>query len=751
MDESNHLREEGDNSSQEQNEPGSPGASTVPLRPRKTTPPDHPDEDAWSGAASEADHPPRLPMQTKPLPLAEDLLLPDTPPQAAVKSLHPQKKAPQRWIMRRARFLQSRRSRVIAVIACVLLLLGDLSALTLYFVGSGQYQELMTVAQSGVQDLQNAKGSLSQLAHNPLESKSIAQLQRDLTNAHGHFVQLDEDLRGYPGFLQATPWLGSKLTAALHLTPLAIEATQAGIISCHLLSLLSARLADPLNAQGQGLTPADLALISKDFNQVESLFKTVGDQINGLQPSDLALDSRLGPLLKTVKADLPKMEETFQQIQPVVSMAGSLLGVGQPANFLVEVLDSTELRPGGGFIGNYGILTLSGGRLSNVDIEDVDLLDKDYKYGNKYIPIPSTYSWFTLSPGWGFRDSNLDADFPTSARNAEQLYQEEGGTVPVQGVIAITPWLIQAALKITGPIDVPEYNETITADNLIARIHYHQLTPGVTDGPDYVPDPTGHSSLRKRFTSYLFEHFLDKVKQLSSKEMPQFVQLFSNGVRSKDIQLYLNANSAEALLADYHLASSIQAPSQGDSLFVVDSNDSANKANDFITTTLSDQISIDATGTATHTTTLTYSWAATPTSQANNYGPFTYSDYVRVYVPPAAVLQAQSGWVPAGTSTAFGRRVWAGNFTLQYGQTSAITLTWTVPAAATKGTAGWHYQSLLQKQAGITWHVDIQVALPACATLTGTPAGLTAQSARSLALNQALTADETLDVTYTCA
>ena len=52
----------------------------------------------------------------------------------------------------------------------------------------------------------------------------------------------------------------------------------------------------------------------------------------------------------------------------------------------LEVLDSTELRPGGGFIGNYGIATFSGGRLTAAHITDTYLLDKDNLTAGHTIP-----------------------------------------------------------------------------------------------------------------------------------------------------------------------------------------------------------------------------------------------------------------------------------------------------------------------------------------------------------------------------
>ena len=54
-----------------------------------------------------------------------------------------------------------------------------------------------------------------------------------------------------------------------------------------------------------------------------------------------------------------------------------------------------------------------------------------------------------------------------------QVFQDEGGG-PVDGDIAFTPTLIGHIIDVTGPIKVPEYNETITSKNLEERLHYYQ-------------------------------------------------------------------------------------------------------------------------------------------------------------------------------------------------------------------------------------------------------------------------------------
>src|SRR6202043_4038472 len=103
----------------------------------------------------------------------------------------------------------------------------------------------------------------------------------------------------------------------------------------------------------------------------------------------------------------------------------------------------------------------------------------------------------------------------------------------------------------------------------------------------------------------------------------------------------------------------------GDHLFIVDANISPNKANSFIITTVNDQVTIDAQGNALHHTIISYAW----TLPGQNYGSPRYRDYARIYLPLGSTLILQQGWQPQGTGTSFGSQMWAGLFTLVYGQT----------------------------------------------------------------------------------
>ena len=614
-----------------------------------------------------------------------------------------------------------------------------------YLAYEGMYHKDVALADTGMLHLQKAEALLVALPKNPFDAPRVSQAKHEFASGLTALVELNNNLKSLPGYSTSFPVYGSRLSAALHLVPLAITLAQAGVTSCALLNILILRFHNPFNVQGQGLTQADLTLIGNDLHQIKSALDVVVNEASRLQPADIQSDPRIKQLLSKLHKDVPTFQSAIANVQEFLIFAPTLLGIGKPANYLIELLDSTELRPGGGFIGNYGVATLSGGRLTAAHITDAYLLDKPFEASGKSIPYPSAYTWFPLAPaGWSFRDSNLDADFPTAARYGEQNYKLEGGTVPVQGVIAITPAFIQQALVVTGPIKVPEYGEVVTAQNLIDRIHYHQLG-GATAGEGSSSIPVNGTSQRKQFISLMGEHFLARIHQLPPSAFPRFLQLVINSIRAKDVQIYLNLSTAEQYLSQNHLDASIQ-KSIGDSFMTVDANVSPNKANSMIVNTLNDQIVIDEQGNVKHHTTLTYAW----TTNAKLYGATLYRDYVRIYIPNSSSLLNQGGWQFQGKSVAFGHQVWAGWFTLAYGQTRSITLTWTAPSVVKNDVNGRHYLYTLQRQAGARWTLHLQVTLPSCAVLTNTEGRPLSHSKQLVSLTQPLNENLNVGVDYVC-
>jgi hypothetical protein len=305
---------------------------------------------------------------------------------------------------------------------------------------------------------------------------------------------------------------------------------------------------------------------------------------------------------------------------------------------------------------------------------------------------------------------------------------------------------MQKALAISGPIAVPELHVTVTADNLTALIHYYQLGSGSHAG-SILLSPNQPSNASRYFTELLAQHFLARIHRLPSANLavPEFVEMFSTALRTKDLQVYFNSPAAEGLLQLAHVDAAIPA-APGDSSFVVDANIANNNANQFITSAMDDRVAIDGSGKVSHITTIRYAWL----TSGDVNGPPLYQDYLRIYVPPGSTLQRQQGWQSGGISTAFAHQVWAGSFTLAYGQTRILTFSWVEKGMVKKDAAGWHYHYLIARQAGAIRTLNAQFTLPACATSVQTSGGHLSRNGQIMMLTQPITEDANLGINYIC-
>lgn len=642
-----------------------------------------------------------------------------------------------------------KRLRLLLLWLVILLALAPIMLVAGYLTVIQQYERDIALGKTGEQHLRTAADLLLSWSKRPFEVGPIKQAEQEFRATGGALSQVVSDLQIWPAFATQLPTFGPRLATARRLVDAVQGLSQAGVAGCQLLETLLPVLTNPLGGDGKGLTSANMELINRLFPQMNAGLLRALNSAEQLQAGDLSFDSHLAQKFASLRQKLPLVRTLLGDLSGLVPALPALLGVKQPAHYLLEILDSSELRPGGGFVGNIGVLTLAGGRFESAHVQDVMLLDKKVKDGSDFIAFPAAYRWLSSAlhvPSWSVRDSNLDADFPKNAQNVLANYAREGGQGQMQGVIAITPALIQHALEITGPIFMPEYQETVTAQNLIDLIHYHQLGAG-SEGNSSQLTADGKTSLRKRFTEVLSQHFMAQMRHLSSAKLGQFASLLFSSLASKDIQVYLKQPAAESLLRHLHLASTVEAP-VGDSLFVVDANTAGNKANAYIQTTMQDQVTLDRDGNAQHHLTLSYTW----NTPGQIYGTGFYRSYVRIYVPPGSRLARSQGWERLGGGSAYGRIFWAGTFRMHYGETITLDLSWNVPHIAVRaaGVDNWQYNYLLQRQAGTAWEAQMQLNLASC-KLTGVhiPEQHISQPRQAI-WSDALGRDTTLGANYNC-
>jgi hypothetical protein len=435
-------------------------------------------------------------------------------------------------------------------------------------------------------------------------------------------------------------------------------------------TLLGPLTGGALSSDGTGINADDIQRARVSLASAEA---RVADGLAAYQqldqsalPAQLKPDSKYGKLL----ALLTVAPDAFTEMKSLLDAAPGLLGIGAASNYIVIALDHSELRPGGGFQGNYGILSIEGGKQSKdhpLSLHDVYALDSKYfhnpavntaKDTNSYPdcvrngPQPPDYYWWwpyrnlgTCEFNWGLRDSNLSADYPSNARTAIQTFQyvkdEIPNNGPVSGVVTFTPVLIADVLAATGNLTVPGWTVpeckqvgiTVTPDNLEATIHDQQQVPCQSQ------------SARKEFTHQLSTQLLDRVKHLDKSKLKDLFNIVAQAIKHKDLQVYLADPRAELLLQQLGLASEVSRGS-GDSYFVNDANIGANKANMYVTQHQTDVVTLLPNGGALHHLQIS------TTYDKKGYifnGPNDSVDYQaveRVYMPGDATLLGNAGFTP---------------------------------------------------------------------------------------------------------
>jgi hypothetical protein len=287
-----------------------------------------------------------------------------------------------------------------------------------------------------------------------------------------------------------------------------------------------------------------------------------------------------------------------------------------------------------------------------------------------------------------------------------KLLATEGGP-DVQGVVALNVVTISRVLAIVGPVDVPGYSQVVTAENLEMTIRWYTENNAIRS-----------TSAHEDFTAALGHAFMNKLHGLPASQLIAIAQAMLASLRTKDLQVYLSDTTAEGLLTQQGFDGALMR-GPGDALTIVDSHESGNKASAVTTVSYTDDVTLDANGTATHHLTIAYRFdtATNPAIRPYLYGLDWYGTYLRVYTPPGTQLASLEGlrwsYNQIGVSDEPGRAMWGGYVFLSDGVPYSLHAVWSVPGAATEDGAGHvSYRLTVQHQSGSNQHLSLSLTAP---------------------------------------
>lgn len=342
---------------------------------------------------------------------------------------------------------------------------------------------------------------------------------------------------------------------------------------------------------------------------------------------------RVQTLIQNTQTQLVAVRKNTEAAERILLLYPNLGGFRQKHKMLVLLQNNSELRPTGGFIGSVIRLDIVDGSIMFSNIEDVYALDGQLK---GHVDPPTQLKELMGQEHWYLRDSNWSPDFPTSAKMAAWFYEKETGET-VDSVVGLTSSVVLRLLELTGPIDLPAYNERISAANFFAKSLYYTQT-------DFFPG----STQKKDFLGSLSQALLEKLKSDKQIGAVGFLRILNEAVEKKDIQIFSTDAETEAAIVRFRwggktpeettcAANNADQPCLFSYLSLNEANVGVNKVNTFIDRNDDRYISLGENGEVSQTIT-----RHIRNLSGGEPGSGTYTVFLRILVPKEVSLQSFS-------------------------------------------------------------------------------------------------------------
>ena len=416
-----------------------------------------------------------------------------------------------------------------------------------------------------------------------------------------------------------------------------------------------------LDLEGVGVETVEMAdkLYGGVFNGDEVNWGELEANLSGnlvkIESASGVLEARLGGdwswLPGKWRGDMAKLKEKIAESRSYVEMARKVLEIwpemsgseGGKRDYLVLFQNENEIRPTGGFIGSYGILSFENGVLNNMEIKDIYEIDGQLK---GHVEPPEEIKDILGEASYYMRDANWQADFVKASKDLQWFFDKEAGR-KVDGVIGINLAVAKELVGVVGEVLVPDFDEKITKDNLYEQAEFYSETK-------FFPG----SNQKASFLGGLGKQLFEEIKSLGPEKRVDLLVKTMDLLEKNEIQISLNDKTAARVVAELGWDGSIwEGECAGercvaDYVFMVEANLGVNKANYFMLKNVEEEIEIGLNSIARRLR-INYE----NTAKNSSWPGGDYKNYLRIYLPKEVSLAEVSVSKEGGE----GKKVYSGS------------------------------------------------------------------------------------------
>jgi len=380
---------------------------------------------------------------------------------------------------------------------------------------------------------------------------------------------------------------------------------------------------------------------------------------------------------------LPMDAEKKEKLKTIGYFADYLMTEDdQEKTFMILFQNNMELRPGGGYIGSFGILKVKNGKITLLQTHDLSNFDGRVPDG---IEPPYPMKETLNISSWKLRDSNWSPDFFENAQKAEEFYIMGKGGEKFDGIVAINTDVLTSFLKVTGPVEIEGYPGTYDSENAVINLEY-QVEQGAYDQGAKRGD-------RKAIMGPLASSIIKKASALDNSEKIKLAEILLEDLNKKDIQLYFKNPNLEnrAVLAGW--SGEIDRNWNNDYLMLVDANMGSLKSDYFMKRSF--EYKVDFSGDVPKAQLkITYDH----TGKTKDWMTSDYLTYLRVYTQNGSWLQDKKNVGDVKFVEDLGKKYFGSIVTVKLGQSKTIEFDYDLPKDITYE----DYNLLIQKQSGVS-------------------------------------------------
>ena len=253
---------------------------------------------------------------------------------------------------------------------------------------------------------------------------------------------------------------------------------------------------------------------------------------------------QLKSVVDPAKEKLTTINATFQKAAALAPVAGPVLGANGNRTYLIVAQNSAELRSSGGFPGSMGTLEIRDGEIILNDFSKVYDVLTDTNPSSVSI-TDEEYALFGAAGMDCPRDAGIDPDFTRVASIWAASY-EERNVAHLDGVISITPSVVQDILAIVGPVTLSDGTE-LTGSNATKVLQSDIYWKYLAEGAD--PDGTGGAVTDALFAQAAHETFNKLFSNLNADTLIKFASCMAKDMEDRTVMFWLTDEGEQAILA----------------------------------------------------------------------------------------------------------------------------------------------------------------------------------------------------------